>query len=424
MYILPSNQRIINIFYNEILPIIANGDNQTAIHFNTEIHENEKVEYAGGVYDENLPTMIIRSKEMFNHYLIELMKEIYDTGIPLRWKDSPSYIRDKTGFVNEEKNHLKYYLTNVWANMTYKDLENPEAYMRRYKSFLDDTTFKHRKIEFDLTIKNEIYHAKIITVEKECKSETPYAFRMEIYDESTTWKYIMPDVKFGIEDTPHGKVAYIYAIQNNREVIVANDENNKRLSEKNYKEFLLFKSKVESYMRRVDKYLPKEEYSKIGQAKTYESGFEENISDVTPSFTIALTAALSIFVNSEITDVIVPSSFPIRRESVRIFDEEDIELTSRKKHCSNEEINKLKEEYESKRYRDEQNITDKMIRNFRRLAYHFGGINIMSFPFDFDIDDNMYVKLNDDLMPNNPEHVLAEVARGVSDYYQRGNKLR
>jgi hypothetical protein len=147
---------------------------------------------------------------------------------------------------------------------------------------------------------------------------------------------------------------------------------------------------------------------------------EENIVNVTPSAIVGLTAILSLFKESGISNVIIPTYLPVRWESVRMENEEDIA----KYKYSEELYNYKKREQELKQYENGRNTTDKMIRNFRRLRYHFKGIHIMSFPFDFDNDDYMYMHLDDDFMPYNPNHVLSEVAQAVTDYYQIGSKTK
>ena len=43
-------------------------------------------------------------------------------------------------------------------------------------------------------------------------------------------------------------------------------------------------------------------------------------------------------------------------------------------------------------YDIQRNLSDKLIRNFRRLAYHFNNINILSYPYE--VDEMMHFKLN------------------------------
>ena len=149
MYAVPSSKKIIDVFYNEILPGIVKGNYyigqmSATIRFNVKINKDGQMKDFEGINDPDLPTMIIKDEGVFNYYLVKLIEEIYDNYVPLKWKESPSYIRDDKNIFSAEKNHLKYYLSHIWANMTYMDFLNPEQYLKRYLSFLTDNTFKHK----------------------------------------------------------------------------------------------------------------------------------------------------------------------------------------------------------------------------------------------------------------------------------------
>ena len=69
----------------------------------------------------------------------------------------------------------------------------------------------------------------------------------------------------------------------------------------------------------------------------------------------------------------------------------------------------LKEDLE-KQEDIQKNLTEKFIRTFRRIEYHFSNINIVSYPFE--IDDNMYIVNNNNYSSNN--ELLDEMYRGDS----------
>lgn len=66
------------------------------------------------------------------------------------------------------------------------------------------------------------------------------------------------------------------------------------------------------------------------------------------------------------------------------------------------EQNKIEEKYNDNikmHYDIQRNLSDKLIRNFRRLAYHFSSIQISSYPYE--IDEFMHLKLNNEYTCNN-----------------------
>lgn len=77
----------------------------------------------------------------------------------------------------------------------------------------------------------------------------------------------------------------------------------------------------------------------------------------------------------------------------------------------------LKEDLE-KQEDIQKNLTEKFIRTFRRIEYHFSNINIVSYPFE--IDDNMYIVNNNNYSSNN--ELLDEMYRGDS-FEKNGHNL-
>ena len=57
---------------------------------------------------------------------------------------------------------------------------------------------------------------------------------------------------------------------------------------------------------------------------------------------------------------------------------------------------------------------DKKIRSFRRLSYHFGNLDILTYPKD--CDDNMRIIINPNYACNNEvlDEVYDKVGRGIS----------
>ena len=69
-------------------------------------------------------------------------------------------------------------------------------------------------------------------------------------------------------------------------------------------------------------------------------------------------------------------------------------LTKLQKTLTKEELDNMKINIQKEQEKIQNNMTDKLLRNFRRLEYH-GFINITSYPKD--IDSNMHIKINDNV---------------------------
>jgi hypothetical protein len=95
------------------------------------------------------------------------------------------------------------------------------------------------------------------------------------------------------------------------------------------------------------------------------------------------------------------------------------------KYCregyTEEQLATIKNKWEEEQLRIQRNVTEKLIRNFRRLDFHFDGLNITAYPQD--IDDFMHMKLDDDLRPNNPDHILAQISESINCKKEKGHNL-
>lgn len=119
------------------------------------------------------------------------------------------------------------------------------------------------------------------------------------------------------------------------------------------------------------------------QYKNGESDYyPENISDVSPSAILALTIFLKQLSNLEISKVKVVPFLPIRYNAKEQAYKNRIDylLTNGRLENKNEMIEYCKNEH----LRIQNNLTQKFIRNFFRIAYHFPNVLITSFPFELD----------------------------------------
>lgn len=342
---------ILDIFYNEIIYEAAKGRIECFFTYNIifdTVIGDKKITSITTSYPRVLtPTLIIKDQEKFNQLLIKyvlLALEFY--------KDNQ--LEDET-----DKDFLKSIMTLLWNDATSIDFANPEEYLRRRINFLTDNTLLNFPTQsFDTSIGN-----LMVCVRKEqLYNETPY------YTEFSIDGYPLPLVKCGISD---GK-AYIYAIQNSK---LPRD---KKLNRALYK-----------VNEGID--LSKEESDNINHP--------ENLKGITPATLLSATLMISFLKSKGINEMIIPVMLISR------WNTKEIATYLKSKEYSQER----REEYLSKNREMQdiiqRNLSDKFIRTFRRLEYHFSNIEISAIPFLNDID--MHIEVGDELECNN--HLLKEM---------------
>ena len=206
-------------------------------------------------------------------------------------------------------------------------------------------------------------------------NETPYKMVISLVNENNLL-YKFPEIKFGIYED----AVYFYAMQKIKE-----EEN--------------------SYSKKVNRILYKTGQGFDSKLDNYDIYEEGNLNDVTPSFLTALSIAFSYFDTLGLSKFIAVSILPVRWNSKKIAEN--------LKNRDNNEKNMILEKQEF----IQRNLTDKFIRTFLRLKYHFNSVKISSFPSELDF--NLHLKLEDVLVGNND--FLNEVTSLV---YKNNSKKR
>jgi hypothetical protein len=392
-------EKILDTFYNSVLPNIVKGDLTIDgiiydVHFNVSIFENSKFTYFGDIYDEKAPTLVIKNINTFSDAIADFVLDMLNED--LEWKKPYFDIAD----LNEK---VRYFLSSMWINMTSTDFEEPEKYIRRYISFLSDETFKNLNVKTDYIEGLDNHYIQIENIEDKNCSETPYVLRIKISDDNNNHFYL-PDVKYAIEEKFGEKTVYIYAIQYNYKMKTQNDNVKSNTN------------KINRLLYKINQDLPESELNKKMQTQEYYNA-DENIIDVTPSTIISLITSLSLFDNYDIKKVIIPCGFPVRWNAQCL--KYDRKIKKQSVGLSNSVVDKIIEDYEEEQDRIGRNIIDKMIRNFRRLEYHFNGIKISSFPYD--VDSFMRVDLND-IYAYNENHMLNSIFENVNNICNKKTK--
>ncbi len=329
------------------------------MNINITINKNSISVYAKEDRNLFIPTLMIHDLDQILAKLEEYLiyaRDFYDKN----YYDSIEY-EDKT------------ILTLLWANATEKDFNNPIAFIEKRTQFLKDTTFdsylNDKIIGTSSILKSNI---KIIVQKEPIYEETPYSFHVEmINEENSNERFIFPKLRFGLDN---GKCT-IMAIQNKNNGINNNP----------------FFKRIKRCLNKVNQNFEKEE-----NIDNIES--PENLTGIVPSFCVITTIFLSILQKHEIKEIEVAPFLPIRWNAKEL---KYLKVKEMKKN-KNIESKKIETEYIAStedHYNIQRNLSDKLIRNFRRLAYHFNNIQITLYPYE--MDEFLHLELTDEYFCNN-----------------------
>ncbi len=337
-------------------------------------------------------------------------------------------------------NTIKEAITLLFSNITYEELLNPEEYIKRYTNFYDrfledksinnfssfnaDAVFlrknKERKSLIETLKKDDASDKTVVIKEREyneglvgaqnrnkdfwnsnivisnkmqsLRQETPYfmeiSFEKELNGKLLT--YHLPKISYGIsEDT-----CYIYAVQN--------DISNSDLTseDKKYHSMInraLYELNDGVYENETDDY------------KDYKEGrsteFAENISDVSPSAIMALSIFLNTLSSNNIDKIKVVPFLPIRYNAKEKANYKKLTFVSKKQELDFKEKVALFKKMRIEHNMLQDNLTNKFIRNFMRLKYHFNNINILNLPLEG--EEMMNIKLDEFTISNS--EILNEI---------------
>lgn len=356
---------ILEIFYNKIIPEASFGKVEAFFIFNVgfnTIIEQKKVTNNNIQAPHTLvPTLIIKDKEKFDKLLLEYTVKATEFYGNVFY--GTEYTKDMPSYGDE---YLKSVIALLWSNATSEDFLNPCEYLHKRINFFDEHGLS------DANFINETSIGKITyeIIKDEMFNETPYYIQFRINENP------LPVVRYGISD---GK-AYIYAIQN-----ITKLTRDKKLNRAMYK---------------VNEGLDvKSEY-------TDNIEHPENLIGITPSTLISATLAISLFKRNGINHIEIVPYLPERWNAKEIA-----YYRSSKRKTNSEEYLTLQH---NKHLEIQRNLTDKFLRTFRRIEYHFEGIEITSYPFI--TSENMIMEIGDNLKSNNP--LLLELYNSLNKEYK------
>lgn len=344
---------ITKIFFEEIVNEAKNGEVKIKIDeedytFNLGFNACLEGVLESGIFGDSKPILMVNNKDqliaLLEQYFIECDKH-------------------ENKFSNcKLETRIKTYLTLIWSNATYEDFANPLSYIKKRIDFYQDDTLDFTTKDYSDEI--EVLDGSKIRICNELqdiRQETPYVFKPTI--ESGEQVFSLPHISYGISNGE----CYIYAVQTDK------------------------KSELSSYDKRMNRKLYKINSgvfeAEIDEYKEYVAGAEyhpENISEISPAAILSMIIFLKVLNEKRIEKIKVVSLLPVRYNSKELAFTKKYEFKLKYGNLSEIELQKLLLEYKKESLRIQQNLSEKMIRNFRRIEHHFNNCIITAYPMEFD----------------------------------------
>ena len=232
-----------------------------------------------------------------------------------------------------------YFLYWLIKNMTNSDSEDLVSYVKRYTDFTADKTFARLSQPAFLGNIEDVSFLALNADEYEAGLETPYL--MLFWAEKNQISSVLPFIRYGIENTKKGKVAYIYAVQRRK------GEND-------------FETELDQQLNRI--------------FAGANSGVKEH-RNITPSMICVLASFMGMLQAKGIKEIKVPD-FIIRRWG-------DFWKAKTDDDC----------------IRIQSNATNKFLLSFVRLSNQFEGLDITFVPNE--VDSFLHLQLTSELKTKN-----------------------
>ena len=324
------------------------------IGFNTIINDNEQY-----LSNNNLSTLEINNLDLFLNKLKEYLELVQK-------KDRQVY-----GFLKRNPHdYYKFLIAYLFTNATTEDFLKPIEFIDKEIAFLKENTFNYLNegIKFQLGSNFKNSSIEIKNEDQSVMMETPYkmTFTFTKLIDNKKVSYKLPSISYGIKNNE----CYIYSILNSENKDADNED------EKYYKK------KISRQLYKVNKDVHDES--------------EESINDVSPSAVISLLIFISLLKKENITNIKAVPYLPLRYLSRDLAAQE-----------LNEEQRKILQERNDT---IQNNLTNKFIRTFKRVAYHMSGIEINSYPYEY--DEYLNIKLGNEQTKVNNE-LLDELSKTI-----------
>lgn len=366
-----TRELIKSIFFDEIINEAKLGEVKVKIRneeniFNVGFNSCVEGVLESGNFGDSKPILMINNKDQLIHLLEQYFIEC------------DKYENIFKNCKLEER--IKIYLTLLWSNATYEDFASPLSFIKRRIEFYQDKTM-------DFTVKD--YSSEIEALDgskirvynelQDIRQETPYVFKPTIENGESV--FTLPHISYGISNGE----CYIYAVQADKKLELS--AHDKKINRKLYKinDGVFFNEG--------------EEYKEFVNGAEYHP---ENISEVSPSAILSLIIFLSVLNENKIEKIKVVSLLPVRYNSKELAFAKKYEFKLKYGNLSELELQKLLLEYKKENLRIQQNLSEKMIRNFRRIEHHFNNCMITAYPMEFDeylhMNVREFTKSNNDFL--------------------------
>lgn len=379
-------KKVEDIFYNDIIPEAATGyidcDFFVPICFGTkELRDHEVIDITTAKEFNNtmIPTLLIKNRDYLSDSINEYVRLAME------------FYSDDHRLQNTNKKE-KYIISSLLANTLVTDFNDISLLFDRHKNFMIDQSlanfFEPQNIGYSEILKSNV----IVSVDRQSiVEETPYGMNIFLEDENNNILYGFPTIRFGISNDK----AYIYAVQGHYK------NNNK---------------KIERVLRKIGEGFDE----KNSERDPIEN--PENLYSVSAWSIVALSIAIPIIKSYSKASEFLAPYFLINRWNAP----EISYITLKEKYhdqINNPHIKSVldKKEQLVKTHDDiQRNITDKFIRNFRRLDHHFSNINIEA--FQLDMDSSLHFSVDEICECNNT--LLGEVYTLAASYKDRKTNIK
>ncbi len=371
---------ILSIFYNEIVPSACNGSIE--IISNQKINNdvatfsigfNTTIENKSNIRNNELPLLMIKNKDLFDNALVDYVNS--QIKLMIKHDLTESLINHIYELTSRE--NIKYILTLAFFNAREQDLNNPVAYLKMRTNFINDDTFKSYSRYSNICNIEEL-NDSVLEMKREplyYSLETPYCLKFRLaHNDGTTMNYFdLPKVCYGIDDANGRKTAYIYAVQNHNKKILNRYEKSINRKLYSFNKNILDSKEYYDYKNNESNYYP------------------ENISDVSMSSLLSITATIKMLKTNDIEDIVVIDYLPLRYYEKKIGSERA--LKNFKFLYDDDTIKNKILELENKRDFNQNNMSQKLIRSFNRVGYQLENMDNIIYPNE--IDNSMHIKISD-----------------------------
>ena len=313
---------------------------------------------------------IQRLKEENGEYIVHVKdyKKFFKTLTDL--SNELSYLSSKQYHAPLAYNYQLHLFERIWLRMTPSDFENVESFLKEQLDFVRNKTFR----EYDR--ETPIGYCKDYFITAQKKLAATYDennFEMQIRLCSQDQYHTLPLIRYDINDTKEKKTCTIGAIQN-------------KVGACTLKE-------VKRMLYHLNKGVEKEESEEYKEYKQNQSDYyPENISDVYPGSVLSLLIFINMLISEGITEIKVPCMHTLSYDYHKMLSDKtkkDFDFRWKGSYEYDLADYELEEyEYQKTWYQhvvDKEDFinrakTEELLRNFRRLIYHYPFIKVINEP--------------------------------------------